>query len=1028
MFGLAKKTLAYVCAGAMIISAMPAFALDAPSTAVAAQKAIGNFNAPGAENFDSKEYSVSFSDNTQDDTYSYYDGSDAKTPKAYLTSGIGGKADTDYSAYVEYKDVPGDTGYKVNDGANSPNKMYIPIYGAKIGGESELTEVTQKFSMYIESGIPNAYINYSYTKSSDGGNFGYTTNGFYFDTAAGTVTVKGGNTEKFNVGAWNDIAMTMYKTDDNKVGCKYYVNGKLAATRNLGGDTTTVQYNFRFLHFGAEFNGVEGSAEKYGGIIAVDDYECYNGTYKDADTSIYTTNALVPSKGMTYNFNDGAKSLAYSQPDEFKGDYGTEYYMSGSGKVATAVLKPAIGGKGNNDYSSVINYKDVPNNVSIPNNSVSMVGTWEVEANSARTLEYNILVDGTVDNVYFLYRTKGDAGNQSYYRAYEFNTAKNTVSIGGKTVSYIPGTWNSIAMTLNSNGMLDFYFNGKYISSTLSLKDANEENFYGWSWARLMTAYNKDVDGDATAYKSGMVAVDDIAEYEGKYTKEIEIAAYEDDNIFIDKYLAKTAVRDGVTAGELLSKMSVSTECTLAVVDANGNERESGDKIQDGDLVRIATADGLVSYEPVTTDLTLGGSDFEDENVQFILADAQNAIGTQELASASGLFGKSAGDRAVGLSAKDIPAVSDNDTALGYRFARAEILNIPGSPLRVAPVVMNSADTTKRSAHTYTMKFAYMGDADTYKVYGRPYYRTDEGSNKASFVTLLTIDKGGVGRAEIGKSKFVFDTKFRQNAWYDLAFTFTGDGFVSVTVNGNEEVPSTDMRSADDQTGAAYVGFNWMSVNLTMNESDNAASLRNAAVYVDDVEVYLGKYIPTEECAVTSDVYHIDQKNGIIYTDVTDIDEFVSNVDFGTSEPVLYTDNTYTDEADEIGADSVLVLKSEDGKTIRYYTFASPTLVIGDIVTYVNGEESNILENGTLGAKISVYSPEQFGNTGILAIAAYKDGKMIAMNAQPKAMNGSTDYEVSITVDDTEGVTAKAMFVGKGLKPYTEAAQFITIK
>ncbi len=53
---------------------------------------------------------------------------------------------------------------------------------------------------------------------------------------------------------------------------------------------------------------------------------------------------------------------------------------------------------------------------------------------------------------------------------------------------------------------------------------------------------------------------------------------------------------------------------------------------------------------------------------------------------------------------------------------------------------------------------------------------------------------------------------------------------------------------------------------------------------------------------------------------------------------------------------------------------------------------------------------------------------MIAMNAQPKAMNGSTDYEVSVTVDDTEGVTAKAMFVGKGLKPYTGAAQFITIK
>ena len=124
----------------------------------------------------------------------------------------------------------------------------------------------------------------------------------------------------------------------------------------------------------------------------------------------------------------------------------------------------------------------------------------------------------------------------------------------------------------------------------------------------------------------------------------------------------------------------------------------------------------------------------------------------------------------------------------------------------------------------------------------------------------------------------------------------------------------------------------------------------------------------------------------------------------------------------------MLVLKSEDGKTIRYYTFEEPALVVGDIVTYVNGEESNILENGTLGAKISVYSPEQFGNMGILAIAAYKDGKMIAMNSQPKAMNGSTDYEVSVTVDDTEGVTAKAMFVGKGLKPYTEAAQFITIK
>lgn len=1028
MFGLTKKTLTYVCAGAMIINSMPAFALDAPSSAVAAQKAIDNFSAPAAENFDSREYSISFSDNTQDDTYSYYDGSDAKVPKTYLTSGLGGKADTDYSAYVEFKDVPADTDYTVNNGANSPNKMFIPIYGAKIGGDSDLTEVTQKFSVYIEKGIPNAYINYSYTQSSDGKNFGYTINGFYFDTAAGTVAVKGGNGVKFNVGAWNDIAMTMYKTADNKVGCKYYVNGRLAATRNLGGDTTTLRYNFRFLHFGAQFNAVEGSAEKYGGIIAADDYECYNGAYKDADTSIYPTNALVPSKGMAYNFNDGEKSLGYSQPDEFKGDYGTEYYMSSTGRVATTVLKPGIGGKDKDDYSSVINYKNVPNNVSIPNNSVSMVRTWEVEANSARTLEYNILVDGTVDNVYFLYRTRNDSGGASYYRAYEFNTATGTVSIGDKTVSYIPGTWNSIAMTLNSNGMLDFYFNGKYIDSTLSLKGANEENFYGWYWARIMTAYDKNVDGEATAYKSGMVAVDDIAEYEGRYTKEIRIAPYEDDNIFIDKYLAKTAVRDGVTVGELLPKLSVNTECTLSVVDANGNVRETGDKIQDGDLIRISITGGMISYERITTDLSLGGSDFTDESVLPTLADAEVAIGTQELVSENGLFGKNASDRSVGLSAKNIPAVSDNETAFGNRFARAEMLNIPGSPLRIAPVVMNSNNTTKRSTHTYTMKFAYTGDADTYKVYGRPYFKTEDGVSKASYVTLLTIDKTGVGRAEIGKSKFVFDTKFRPNEWYDLAFTFTGDGFVSVTVNGNEEAALTDMRNANDQMGATYIGFNWLSTNLSMKESDDAASLRNAAVYIDDVECYLGKYIPVADCKVTSDVYYIDQVNGIIYTDVTDIDEFISNVDFGTSEPILYTDNTYTQEADGLGADCVLVLKSEDGKTIRYYTFEEPALVVGDIVTYVNGEESNILENGTLGAKISVYSPEQFGNMGILAIAAYKDGKMIAMNSQPKAMNGSTDYEVSVTVDDTEGVTAKAMFVGKGLKPYTEAAQFITIK
>ena len=31
------------------------------------------------------------------------------------------------------------------------------------------------------------------------------------------------------------------------------------------------------------------------------------------------------------------------------------------------------------------------------------------------------------------------------------------------------------------------------------------------------------------------------------------------------------------------------------------------------------------------------------------------------------------------------------------------------------------------------MKFAYTGDADTYKVYGRPYFKTEDGVSKASY-------------------------------------------------------------------------------------------------------------------------------------------------------------------------------------------------------------------------------------------------------------------------------------------------------
>ena len=468
----------------------------------------------------SDKRSVDFENNSVDGTYTSYEitkNSEGKDyPITYLRGGIGGKADDDLSAYMEYNNVP-KTGFNTN---TNYNQFAVPVYMRKIGKDQTSTEpVTTKFKIFVKD-IPRVAIwMCGRYKKADGGEGPDVQSDFVI-----TDTLYKNN-------AWNDIAITL-RIENNKPVYDYYINNLYCKSTYPNVDLTTQQYWSNRIRVKVSFpnvSSVDGSPEARSGMVAIDDCSGADVSFDSLIDNNRSAGIYLFTKGSSYGFDDGLKSASIANAAEYVSNYGGHALTSG--KNMRTPLLGGVGGKASNDLSSVIRYIDVPltnngNTYTVTGNTYGLCGDIEIDSNSSRTLQFSFYVDGDIETK-VLYRTRTNSISGTVYQSYHDNAliwdGKKATSAGQDvTAKFVKNAWNTFAMTLPSDGSaVKYYLNNEYVGQesnvTHSAKDkpnvnADESNFYGWSWIQFQTKCKGSAEG-----VSGLVAIDDFVEYAGEF-------------------------------------------------------------------------------------------------------------------------------------------------------------------------------------------------------------------------------------------------------------------------------------------------------------------------------------------------------------------------------------------------------------------------------------------------------------------------------------------------------------------------------
>ena len=507
-----KKAVALLAAAAMMTSIFATTVwADGGDTATVPEGAVQPVGVNGVL-FTNKNQVIDFSDkksvdfenSSVDGTYTSYEitknskGEDY--PITYLRGGIGGKAADDLSAYMEYNNVP-KTGFNTS---TNYNQFAVPVYSRKIGKDQTNTEpVTTKFKIFVKD-IPKVAIwmcgRYKNANGSEGPN----------GQSDFVIT----NTMYKN-NAWTDIAITL-RIENNKPVYDYYINNLYCASTHPNVDLTTQQYWNNRIRIKVSFpdvSSVNGSPEFRNGMVAIDDCCGADGSFDSLIDNNRSAETYAFTKNSSYGFDDGRKSVGIANASEYVSNYGSSAIANG--KSLRTALAGGIGGKSQDDLSSVIRYTNVPitgdgSKYTVPGNTYSLCSRIEIESNSSRTLQFSFYIDGDAE-VKLLYRTRLDNNAQSYNEPMVWDgTIGKLNGVSGK---FAKDAWNTVAMTLYSDGQIAYLLNGEYIGNKVaSINNATESNFYGWSWIQFQTKCKGSADG-----MSGFVAIDDMMEYAGEY-------------------------------------------------------------------------------------------------------------------------------------------------------------------------------------------------------------------------------------------------------------------------------------------------------------------------------------------------------------------------------------------------------------------------------------------------------------------------------------------------------------------------------
>lgn len=982
-------------------------------------------------------------------------------------AGLGGKSADDYSACLN-----------VNDSAQGAFQvMRFADYGSTVG---KYTKITYEFSM-LYSGDADAMSFSVKTHCHPSNNNLRVETITPLSVSNGKVYVGGANTGiNCNKDEWLRVALEL---DCNAQTSNIYVNGEqFSFSRSFD----IIRWIEWFQLYGGMAATGDGSKS---GIFALDDVKIYEGAYtvtgnesvdytisdaygaaeiggsdditvpqgttvEQALASVTTENTkyMVDSVGSFSEITSGEvesgntiilksedgltfKYISINLQDGII-DYGDIAYESdfntaelqaptdkqiklGNGHTYPITYPAAIGGRAAADHSMIETF---PDSASSSGFEISSHYGWVQNAaigSEATTMELSMLYDGAAD-----YATLSSLINHHPTNYNMRNEVYEWVKVSGGKV-YVNGVdtgilcqkgeWLRVAVELHYAGNEYYvYVNGKKFTVP---------NGYGYirinKWTQLQAGVNNAGDGS----KNIIVGVDDIKIYNRAYTPTgKEAVSYTVNTSSAFQYIpqAKSAVINaGTTAADVLS----------AVVTSNAKEMHKSlsdptavtdGKAADGNVVVIKSEDGKsFDYLHLTT----------SQDCRIVFSDSMSTIsrftsfGTgneTKIVNEGGLYTKAADDISFTLQS-NIPA----GTSLGYRTNYISDI---------------STAMFDEDSFTYEFSLAFEGDMNEVSLAN---FVSDENTERFAYNNPVRFKNGKIYVNDNGKDKFI--RNYREKEWYRIGITYYPKELKQdIYVNGKKCIAKgwvVDDPTMRDPSAHKLTGFYWN--NISVNYTENLDKVRTGKICVDDTRIYYGEHFDTADYQTQFE--SIDYATGgsiandiYLDSDGIEIGEFAGGISFDVDNPpMFYTGNDYAEQAETVNYGATLVFTSPNGLVKEYYVVLSPkTTIDNEIKCFVNGYEKKTFaakadsdENykSTLSASASAVAPAfETDAVGCLAIAVYKNGVLTKLVTDAKEIKSYTRFTVSCDITETDGITAKAMFMQSlaSMKPYAPSRTF----
>lgn len=557
-------------------------------------------------------------------------------------------------------------------------------------------------------------------------------------------------------------------------------------------------------------------------------------------------------------------------------------------------------------------------------------------------------------------------------------------------------------MTFYSNNNIDVWVDGIKVVNNAWI--ATKRHMISMKQARIQA----DNWGSALNPRYLALHFDDVSVQEGTYNSIADSVIY---SVKSDKIVdlrgnnallltAETTVDELKTAlttnsYSIYSDSALSTELTDGVIPEGAY------------LVMQSENQKMLKYIKITYDTSIGiltDLNFDDENGIPVYDLGENT----SLAYEGGLFTKAVDNKAFVINSTAISDVWGNG-----RYSLENGLSELNDSNWNDPNISKPVITMEFSA-------AVSGDIGM-MLAGRPGYVNKENYNEEIRGSKIYFQINDNGKAYLGDSGIAIGVC--KNEWIRVAMTiYPAEMKYDMWINGDKVMTKADLDDTYNDTALYdYRGFNWISVRGFYGSYKEGNS---GKVALDDYKVYYGAYGEPESDKVTMDISYPTNINGnIMYTDDTDVGDFAGNIEYSAAEAVMYTDNTYTETASELGNGTVIVLTSESGLVKKYYYVKPATETVDEKATFsIEGTEANIIK-----AEINAYAPSINNKKATFVLAVYEDGKLKSAQLLTNDIVDETSFELSYNVAENENVTAKAMLFESltNLKPLAGAASLL---